>query len=68
VTTNRLLAAQLKDKMWQQDLVNLLMSTGLTNQEFGFCARHHAGDHRSNFAAFKKEGRSEGQGSDFVTD
>jgi hypothetical protein len=54
--------------MWQQDLVNLLMSTGLTNQEFGFCARHHAGDHRSNFAAFKKEGRSEGQGSDFVTD
>ena len=33
VTTNRLLAAQLKDKMSQQDLVNLLMSTGLTNQE-----------------------------------
>jgi CRP-like cAMP-binding protein len=32
-TTNRLLAAQLKDKMSQQDLVKLMMSTELTNQE-----------------------------------
>lgn len=32
-TTNRLLAAQLKDKMGQQDLVKLLTTTGLTNQE-----------------------------------
>jgi DNA-binding CsgD family transcriptional regulator len=32
-TTNRLLAAQLKGQMSQQDLVKLLMSAGLTNQE-----------------------------------
>ena len=32
-TTNRLLAAQLKTQMKQQDLVKLLMSTDLTNQE-----------------------------------
>jgi len=32
-TTNRLLAAQLKSQMSQQDLVKLLMSTDLTNQE-----------------------------------
>jgi DNA-binding CsgD family transcriptional regulator len=32
-TTNRLLAAQLKDKMSQQELVKLLMTTELTNQE-----------------------------------
>jgi DNA-directed RNA polymerase specialized sigma24 family protein len=32
-TTNRLLAAQLKGTMSQQELVKLLMSTDLTNQE-----------------------------------
>jgi DNA-directed RNA polymerase specialized sigma24 family protein len=32
-TTNRLLAAQLKDKMAQQDLVKLLSSIGLSYQE-----------------------------------
>jgi len=32
-TTNRLLAAQLKNQMSQQDLVKLLKTTGLTNQE-----------------------------------
>jgi hypothetical protein len=32
-TTNRLLAAQLKDKMSQMDLVRLLMSTDLTSKE-----------------------------------
>ena len=32
-TTNRLLAAQLKSEMSQQDLVKLLMTIGLTNQE-----------------------------------
>lgn len=32
-TTNRLLAAQLKGEMSQQDLVRLLMTIGLTNQE-----------------------------------
>jgi DNA-directed RNA polymerase specialized sigma24 family protein len=32
-TTNRLLAAQLKSQMSQQDLVKLLKSTDLTNQE-----------------------------------
>jgi DNA-binding CsgD family transcriptional regulator len=32
-TTNRLLAAQLKSQMSQTDLVKLLMSTELTNQE-----------------------------------
>ncbi len=31
--TNRLLAAQLKDKMGQQDLVRLLMTTGATDRE-----------------------------------
>jgi hypothetical protein len=32
-TTNRLLAAQLKNQMSQQDLVKLLHSTDLSNQE-----------------------------------
>ncbi len=32
-TTNRLLAAQLKDRMSQQELVKLLNTVGLTNQE-----------------------------------
>lgn len=32
-TTNRLLAAQLKNQMSQQELVKLLQTTGLTNQE-----------------------------------
>ena len=32
-TTNRLLAAQLKSQMSQTDLVKLLMTTELTNQE-----------------------------------
>jgi DNA-binding CsgD family transcriptional regulator len=32
-TTNRLLAAQLRAQMSQMDLVKLLMTTGLTNQE-----------------------------------
>lgn len=31
--TNRLLAAQLREKMSQQDLVRLLMGTGATNQD-----------------------------------
>jgi DNA-binding CsgD family transcriptional regulator len=31
--TNRLLAAQLKDKMGQKEMVGLLASTGATNQD-----------------------------------
>ncbi len=54
--TNRLLAAQLKDKMSQMDLVKLLMSTDLTNQELADVLDTTAGTVAVTLQRLRKKG------------